>query len=139
ALAARYRTSSPLLLATAYPHDSNIFVNGLPRQERGFGPVPASRKHRRLVRGASVASAVSGTASTLRSEAKGTCMRFVVGLFLALSLPAFAFGDPAAPPTATGDAPAVKLLEPKPLTPGHKVVTLFPPGHPALKAGPGSD
>jgi len=28
----------------------------------------------------------------------------------------------------------VKLLEPKPLTPGHKVVTLFPNGHPALKA-----
>jgi endo-1,4-beta-xylanase len=36
------------------------------------------------------------------------------------------------------DAP-VKLLEPKPLTAGHQVVTLFPPGHPALKAGPGSD
>jgi endo-1,4-beta-xylanase len=43
------------------------------------------------------------------------------------------------PALAAGDAPAVKLLEPKPLTPGHTVVTLFPPGHPALKAGPGSD
>ena len=37
------------------------------------------------------------------------------------------------------DEPAVKLLEPKPLVAGHKVVTLFPPGHPALRAGPGSD
>jgi len=33
----------------------------------------------------------------------------------------------------------VKLLEPKPLTPGHKVITLFPPGHPALKALAGAD
>ena len=33
----------------------------------------------------------------------------------------------------------VKLLEPKALTAGHKVVTLFPPGHPALKALQGSD
>jgi acetyl esterase/lipase len=41
--------------------------------------------------------------------------------------------------TARADDAAVKLLEPKPLTAGHQVVTLFPPGHPALKAGPGSD
>ena len=34
---------------------------------------------------------------------------------------------------------AVKLLDPKPLTPGHQVVTLFPPGHPALKALAGFD
>lgn len=33
----------------------------------------------------------------------------------------------------------VKLLEPKSLTAGHKVVTLFPPGHPALKALQGYD
>ena len=42
-------------------------------------------------------------------------------------------------PAAGGEAAAVKLLEPKPLTAGRKAVTLFPPGHPALKAGPGSD
>jgi len=29
---------------------------------------------------------------------------------------------------------AVKLIDPKPLTPGHQVVPIFPPGHPALKA-----
>ncbi len=34
---------------------------------------------------------------------------------------------------------AVKLLEPKPLTAGHEVVTLYPAGHPALSAGPDSD
>ena len=32
-----------------------------------------------------------------------------------------------------GAGVAVKLLEPKPLTAGHQVVTLFPSGHPALK------
>src|SRR5438067_7540739 len=41
--------------------------------------------------------------------------------------------EPAPPPAE------VKLLEPKPLTAGHKVVTLFPPGHPALKALAGYD
>jgi len=40
---------------------------------------------------------------------------------------------------AAGDAAYVKLLEPKPLIEGHKVVILFPPGHPALKAGAGAD
>lgn len=40
---------------------------------------------------------------------------------------------------ADADAPPAKLLDPKPLTAGQKVVTLFPPGHPALRAGPGSD
>lgn len=45
-------------------------------------------------------------------------------------------GEPATP---DGAAPAVKLLDPKPLIAGHKVVTLFPPGHPALKALPGFD
>jgi endo-1,4-beta-xylanase len=34
---------------------------------------------------------------------------------------------------------ASKLLEPKPLTAGHEVVTLFPPGHPALKQLEGFD
>ncbi|HEX5243148.1 MAG TPA: alpha/beta hydrolase [Tepidisphaeraceae bacterium] len=38
--------------------------------------------------------------------------------------------------TASG---ALKLLEPKPITPGHVVVTLFPPGHPALRAGKNFD
>jgi acetyl esterase/lipase len=37
------------------------------------------------------------------------------------------------------DASKVTLLEPKPLIAGHQVVTLFPPGHPALKALPGYD
>jgi endo-1,4-beta-xylanase len=46
---------------------------------------------------------------------------------------------PATPPSSASFPPATKLLEPKPLSAGHKVVTLFPPGHPALKAGPGSD
>ena len=64
-------------------------------------------------------------------------MRFPVGLLIALALPTAAFGEPPAAPAMTGETPAVKLLEPKPLTAGHKVVTLFPPGHPALKAGPG--
>jgi endo-1,4-beta-xylanase len=41
--------------------------------------------------------------------------------------------------TTAPAAPAVKLVEPKPLIAGHKVVTLFPPGHPALKALPGYD
>src|SRR6185437_10814490 len=38
----------------------------------------------------------------------------------------------------TASAP-VKLLEPTPITPGHVVVTLFPPGHPALRAGKNFD
>lgn len=36
------------------------------------------------------------------------------------------------------DAPA-KLLEPKPLSPGHQVILLFPPGHPTLKPLAGAD
>ena len=40
-------------------------------------------------------------------------------------------GEPAATP--------IKLLEPKPLIAGHKVVTLFPAGHPALKPLDGAD
>lgn len=36
-------------------------------------------------------------------------------------------------------AAEVKLREPKPLTPGHQVVTLFPPGHPTLQQGAGAD
>ena len=35
---------------------------------------------------------------------------------------------------AADPEPAVKLIDPKPLTPGHKVVPIFPTGHPALKA-----
>ena len=42
-------------------------------------------------------------------------------------------------PWVAADEPVVKLLEPKPLTTGHQVVTLFPPGHPALKALAGYD
>lgn len=42
-------------------------------------------------------------------------------------------------PAAPGGTPVVKLLEPKPLMAGHQVVTLFPPGHPALKALAGYD
>ena len=36
--------------------------------------------------------------------------------------------------TPAESAAPVKLLEPKPITAGHQVITLFPPGHPALKA-----
>ncbi len=42
------------------------------------------------------------------------------------------------PKNATTGEPVVKLLEPKPLTAGHQVITLFPPGHPTLKALAGS-
>jgi acetyl esterase/lipase len=45
---------------------------------------------------------------------------------------------PAAEPAAPA-APELKLLEPKPLIAGHQVVTLFPPGHPTLKALAGYD
>jgi endo-1,4-beta-xylanase len=51
----------------------------------------------------------------------------------------FAADAPASAQSSASFPPATKLLEPKPLVAGHKVVTLFPPGHPALKAGPGSD
>ena len=62
-------------------------------------------------------------------------MKRTIALMLGLLFAPIALGEPP----AGGEAGAVKLLEPKPLTAGHKVVTLFPPGHPALKAGPGSD
>lgn len=42
-------------------------------------------------------------------------------------------------PCTTRAADDLKLPEPKPLNPGHKVVLLFPPGHPALKALEGPD
>jgi acetyl esterase/lipase len=51
----------------------------------------------------------------------------------------FAADAPATAPSSASFPPATKLLDPKPLVAGHKVVTLFPPGHPALKAGPGFD
>src|SRR4051794_29227878 len=54
------------------------------------------------------------------------------------SIATLAADAPATAPSASFP-PATKLLDPKPLSAGHKVVTLFPPGHPALKAGPGSD
>ena len=63
-------------------------------------------------------------------------MRYAFALFTALCVAPLASADPSA---GTGDAPAIKLLDPKPLSPGHKVVTLFPPGHPALKALAGAD
>lgn len=40
---------------------------------------------------------------------------------------------------APAASPGVKFLEPRPLTAGHQVVTLFPPGHPALKPLAGYD
>jgi len=46
--------------------------------------------------------------------------------------------EPVADPAAAAPAD-FKLLEPKPLTVGHKVVTLFPAGHPALKPLAGYD
>jgi acetyl esterase/lipase len=60
-----------------------------------------------------------------------TLIRGICALLAAIQFASAA--EPAAAP------PAVKLLEPKPLIAGHKVVTLFPPGHPALKALAGSD
>lgn len=72
-----------------------------------------------------------------------TTRRSVRCLFALAALSVFAVrAAPAADePAKPADAPAsaVKLLDPKPLSAGHQVVTLFPPGHPALKAGPGSD
>lgn len=44
-----------------------------------------------------------------------------------------------APTAAAAEGDAVKLIEPKPITPGHQVVPIFPPGHSALKALDGAD
>lgn len=54
-----------------------------------------------------------------------------------LAVPFVTAGEPAAPPEPA--PPDVKLLEPKPLTAGHKVVTLFPPGFPGFKLFKGAD
>jgi endo-1,4-beta-xylanase len=62
-------------------------------------------------------------------------MKHLAGLRVALLT--LACGLSAARIAAADDP--VKLLEPKPLIEGHQVVTLFPPGHPALKAMEGSD
>src|SRR5437762_10808397 len=56
----------------------------------------------------------------------------------ALALIAFSLLATHTSPAAEPDT-QVKLLEPKSLTPGHKVITLFPPGHPALHALAGAD
>jgi endo-1,4-beta-xylanase len=40
---------------------------------------------------------------------------------------------------SAAEAVAGKLLEPKPITPGHRVILLFPPGHPALHPMTGAD
>lgn len=37
-------------------------------------------------------------------------------------------------PARAADPQPVKLIDPKPLTPGHQVIPIFPSGHPALKA-----
>lgn len=59
---------------------------------------------------------------------------FAMASFLAgMAICSFTF---AADPPVTMP---VKLLEPKPITEGHKVVTLFPPGHPTLRAGRNAD
>src|SRR5437016_3912587 len=61
-------------------------------------------------------------------------MKSSIVLLLSLALtPLPLAGPPAAAPAV------VKLADPKPLTAGHQVVTLFPPGHPALKSLAGSD
>jgi endo-1,4-beta-xylanase len=52
-----------------------------------------------------------------------------------LAQAAMAADESAPPPAGT----PLKLLEPKPLIAGHQVITLFPSGHPALKALAGSD
>jgi len=56
-------------------------------------------------------------------------MKKVVALFVLFLSVQLSFG---------ADGP-VKLVEPKPLTPGHKVIPIFPEGHPALKALEGAD
>jgi endo-1,4-beta-xylanase len=66
-------------------------------------------------------------------------MKIALALFLMSSVAIAADAPPATQPSSASFPPATKLLEPKPLVAGHKVVTLFPPGHPTLKAGPGSD
>jgi endo-1,4-beta-xylanase len=45
----------------------------------------------------------------------------------------------AARAALAADGEPVKLIDPKPLTPGHQVVPIFPPGHIALKALDGAD
>jgi dienelactone hydrolase len=60
-------------------------------------------------------------------------MKSTILLLLSLTLAPLSLGEPPAA------AAPIKLLDPKPLTPGHQVVTLFTPGHPALKALAGSD
>ena len=57
-------------------------------------------------------------------------LTFLATALLAAPL-AFA-ADPAAPDAA-------KLVGPKPITPGHRVIPLFPAGHPALKALAGAE
>lgn len=66
-------------------------------------------------------------------------MKLALALLLLSSVAVAADAPPATQPSSASFPPAKNLLEPKPLTAGHKVVVLFPPGHPALKAGPGSD
>jgi acetyl esterase/lipase len=45
----------------------------------------------------------------------------------------------AAPLALAADPEPVKLIDPKPITAGHRVIPLFPPGHPALKALAGAE
>jgi acetyl esterase/lipase len=59
--------------------------------------------------------------------------------FLFVATPVASAAEPAAKADGTTAAAPVKLLEPRPLTEGHKVVPLFAPGHPALKALAGAD
>src|SRR3954469_24352900 len=64
--------------------------------------------------------------------------RRVMGLAVAMGLFCAEFGGRAA---VAEDAPKsdVKLVEPKPITAGHRVIALFPAGHPALHALAGAD
>lgn len=69
-------------------------------------------------------------------------MKPTTALLIGLSAVTLAAASPAALAAdvpAKSDAPGVTLREPKPLMAGHRVVVLFPPGHPALRAGPGAD
>jgi hypothetical protein len=70
------------------------------------------------------------------------------GIASILVLSGMGIGQTAAPPAAQQQATSsaasavaapVTLLEPKPLVPGAKVITLWPPGSPALKALKGFD
>jgi acetyl esterase/lipase len=65
----------------------------------------------------------------------------LISIFFLSLIATVASADDKPAPTAGAAAPPshFTLLQPKPLIAGHEVITLFPPGHPALKALAGYD